>query len=209
MHEWRWNLQMQMRDGDGDWMDPGPRAIPGRYTATLSLDGVDTAAMTDFEVLIDPRAEISRADLMARHEAMIDSYRLGAVTGGVFRALSRAADQVEAAEDHLAGVEGADSALVARVDAAMARLDEIEEALGDADNGAGAWFGIQSMHAPATELQLAAIEDSWTELPGVVADLNDFVQNTLPPLMADVMSVGVEAPEPVDPVTMPSRGGMD
>lgn len=95
LHEIVWDLRIVEEGADGEPLNPGPRVLPGSYTVTLAV-GEETMHRT-LEVRLDPRVEISPADLRARQEAMLDSYRLsGALMGarGLIRSMN----------DHLNGI---------------------------------------------------------------------------------------------------------
>ena len=116
LNEVMWDLRLAAQGGDGEAMDPGPRVLPGSYTVALSAG--DATLETPVEVRLDPRTEISRGDLMARHAAMLDSYGLSGAVGdardriGEMREqLGQAEERVGAARERARGAEGRDRGL--------------------------------------------------------------------------------------------------
>ncbi|MEQ9569378.1 MAG: hypothetical protein RLN75_04250, partial [Longimicrobiales bacterium] len=205
MHEVQWNLALQLEGPDGEMMDPGPRVMPGTYRAALQVDGMAATAMSEFEVLLDPRADITQSQLMARHAAILDSYRLSGSANQAEDALDEAEEHLDAALERARNAD--DDAVVEQVEAALERRDELEEALDDASEGAGAWFSIQSIHMPPTQSQLDAIERSWDALPDVIGEINAWLSGELSAALSAAASVSPPAPDALGPIPLPTRGG--
>jgi hypothetical protein len=206
IHETVWDLSLTLEGADGDMMGPGPRVMPGSYTVTLSADGSDATSSADFEVLLDPRTDITRAQLMARHQAMLDSYRLSGPSQEANRTLGRTADRLESALER--AEEAGNEAVSGQLEAALERLRELDDLLGDASDGAGAWRSIQSMHMPPTRTQLGAIDRSWEELPGVIRDINAWLEGEAAQALAAAARLSAPAPDPIAPIAVPTRGGV-
>ncbi|MGD2067678.1 MAG: hypothetical protein PVI57_03260, partial [Gemmatimonadota bacterium] len=202
LNEVIWDLRMAEKDRNGEWMDPGPRVLPGEYTVRLHAAG--TALETGATVRLDPRTDISRADLMARQEAMLDSYRLSASAAEARAALDTLRTRLGDAEDVLDRAGNPPGSLTDRVGAMDERLDALRDDLGDASDGASVWFRIQNVTAPPTADALRAIDRSWEDLPEVVADLNAVLGEAMPALLADVYQPGATPPA-MRPVTAPRR----
>jgi len=159
------------------------------------------------EVRLDPRVEISPTDLRARHEAMLDSYRMsGAVLG--------ARDLIESMNGHLNGIEDRiDEAaeppdgLREEVEALREELEEVEDDLNDAGRGAWVWGAMQRATRLPTADQLWQIDRSWERLPGVIERLNTLLAERLPPLFERVLTADLQ-PELDEAVTVPKRGGV-
>jgi photosystem II stability/assembly factor-like uncharacterized protein len=205
VHEVVWDLALTLEGPDGEMMNSGPRVMPGNYTVTLSAEGTEATASADFEVLLDPRTDISRAQLMARHEAMLDSYRLSGATLEANQTLGRTADQIENALDRAR--DAGNDAIADQAQAALDRLEELDEALRTNQAGAGVWRSIQSIHMPPTQTQLDAIDRSWDRIPAIVQDINDWLANDVAPVVAAAAELSAPAPDPIDPIEVPRRGG--
>ena len=207
VHEVIWNLALTMPGGDGEMMSPGPRVMPGTYRVTLEVDGVQPTAASTFDVLLDPRVDITPAQLTARHRAMIASYQLSGSASEANRALGQAEDRLDEAMERAEAA--GDDALVARIRALMDERDDLDDALGDASDGAGAWRSIQSIHMPPTQSQLDSIERSWRDLPGVVRDINAWLAGDLSGVISAAAAADRPAPGPIAAVSIPTRGGGD
>ncbi|UCC24634.1 MAG: hypothetical protein JSU98_12980 [Gemmatimonadales bacterium] len=203
VHEYVWNLGMQMEGPDGEMMAPGPRVYPGSYQVTLSV-GDRTSAAQSFDVLVDPRADISASDLMARHVAMAESYRLSGWTNPAGDALDEAEEALESAMERVE--EAGDEEVMETIQAALDRRDELEDMLDDAGEGARAWSSIQSIHMPPTEAQLQSIERSRAELPGAIRELNAWLADELPAALRSASQVAMPEPDAIGPVPVPPGG---
>ena len=203
LNEIIWDLRLVEEGADGEPLNPGPRVLPGTYTVTLAM-GEETMSRT-LEVRLDPRAEISQADLLARQEAMLDSYRMsGAVSG--------ARELIETVHGHLNGIEDRiDEAaeppadLREEVDTLRNELEEVEEDLNDAGRGASVWRAIQRATNAPTADQLWTIDRSWEQLPGVIERVNVLLAERLPLLFARVLPEDLR-PDLGEAVAVPSRG---
>ena len=182
LNEITWDLRLVEEDASGKPLNPGPRVLPGTYIVTLAM-GEETKSRT-LEVRLDPRAEISQADLPARQEAMLDSYRMsGAVSG--------ARELIESMRGHLNGIEDRiDEAaeppadLREEVDTLRAALEEAGGDLDDAGRGASVWRVIQRATNPPTADQLWTIDRSWKQLPAVIERVNFLLAERMPLLFA-------------------------
>ncbi len=206
VHQVNWDLRLTQNGSDGEAMDPGPRVMPGRYTASLTVGTMMATGTSSFEVLLDPRVEISAADQRARYAAMMSSYQLSGPAQAANQRLDQAGDQLEEAADRVEAADG-NAALMARIEAAQERLDELDDLLGDASDGAGAWGGIQRMHVLPTAQTLESIERSWADLPGVIGQVNQFISGDLRQVTAAAAAVAALAPNDLDTVPLPTRGG--
>ena len=209
LNEVIWDLRLVEDGADGEPMRPGPRVMPGRYVVTLAAGG-DTLE-TGVGVRPDPRVEMSRSVMAARHEAMMDSYRLsGAVQDAneriesIGEQLDQIEARVEAAGDGVA--EDVAEALTTEIEAFREALEEADEALGDASAGAFMWNVIQGASSPPTADQLWRIDRSWEEVPPIVEQVNEMLTARLPALYDQLAEEGVR-PEAGEPVAVPRRGG--
>ena len=130
LNEVIWDLRLAVEGGDGEAMDPGPRVLPGSYTVALAAGG--DAFETTAEVRLDPRVELSRSDLMARHAAMMDSYRLSG-------AVSDARDRMSTMSEQLGDIEERVAAAAEAPEELTKEIDAFREDLGG--GAGGPWFG--------------------------------------------------------------------
>ena len=198
-----WDLRLTPDGADGETMDPGPRVLPGSYRIAVAAgaDTLDTSA----EVRFDPRVTISRGDLVARHDAMMDSYRLSGAVDDANDRIESMAGQLDAVEERVAGAEEAPEGLEEEIEAFREALDEVDEELGDASGGASVWGTIQSASSLPAADQLWQTERAWNDLPAVIERVNGLLTVRMPALHARVYAPGVR-PEVGEAVMMPVRG---
>lgn len=201
MHEVIWDLRLEEVDDAGESRGMGPRVLPGAYIIELTT-GSDVV-QTEVSVRMDPRVQMGRRDLMARHQSMMESYRLSHSVGLADDALDEMGEHLDAAME-LVG-DRAPESLRTEMEALREALDGLAEALGDASDGAGAWRGIQSSGAMPTADALYQIERSWTEVPGVITRING-VMGDFSAVMGQVYAPAA-MPEIPDHVPAPARGG--
>lgn len=202
LNEVVWDLRLTQEGPDGEAMNPGPRVMPGVYIVELTTG--DDVVQQEMQVRMDPRVSMSRRELMVRHDAMMQSYRLSGAVDVAEDALDEMGDQLDEVEGVLEDREGIDD-LKADVEAMRERLDALAEALDDASDGAGVWGRIEGFSGPPTADAMWSIDRSWEQVPGVVDDINGVIRTEMPALLRRVY-VGAVVPT-VDPVTMPARGG--
>lgn len=202
LNEVIWDLRLTEDGADGEAMDAGPRVLPGVYIVELTTG--DDVVQQEMQVRMDPRVQMSRRELMVRHDAMMQSYRLS----GAVDAAEDALDEMESQLDDVAAIledrEGMD-ALEEDVDAMRERLDELAEELDDVSDGAGVWRQVESFSAPPTADALWWIDRSWERVPGVVDSINQVISSDMPALLGRVYVD--EVVPTVDTVGMPSREG--
>ena len=126
----------------GDRWIPGRGCCPGA-TAWRWQPRADTLE-TSAEVRFDPRVTISRGDLVARHDAMMDSYRLSGAVGDANDRIESMTGQLDAVEERVDDAEEAPEGLTEEIEAFREALDEVDEELGDVSGGASVWGTIQS-----------------------------------------------------------------
>ncbi|MDH3271659.1 MAG: hypothetical protein OEN56_10020 [Gemmatimonadota bacterium] len=202
LNEVIWDLRLVEDDADGEPMDPGPRVLPGIYIVELTTG--DDVVQQELQVRMDPRVELSRRELMVRHQAMLESYRLSGPVEAAGDALDEMRDQLEDVEALLEGKDGAES-LLSEVEAMSERLDALEEDLDDVSDGAGMWGRIQGASALPTADALWWIERSWERVPPEIDRINGVIAGDMRGLLRRVYT-DQAAPE-VDLVPRPNRGG--
>lgn len=199
LNEVLWDLTLEEKDAGGEAMSGGPPVLPGTYIARLEAGGARSEAPV--EVRLDPRARASRADLQARHDAMLRAYRLSASVDRAEDALERLRGQLEDVEGLVDGAARPDAALRDRVATLLEEIDALEEDLDDAGNGVG--FGaIASVTGPPTADQLWAVDRSYQRVPAVIERVNTMITERVPALYRDVYQPGA-APDPGPVVRWP------
>lgn len=182
---------------------PGPRVLPGRYSVTLRA-GADTLE-TSFDVRLDPRASISRADLEARHAAMLDSYRLASPVRDARRRLQSMDDQLEAAQERVdAAADSVPEEVTAELEAFGEALDEAREALQEAGSGANTWRAIEGSTSLPTADQLWTIDRAWNDVPPAIESVNELLERLS--ALHDMLAEAGVRPEAGEPVPVPRRG---
>ena len=212
LNEVIWDLRLAAEGGDGEAVDPGPRVLPGRYAVALAAG--DATLEASVEVRLDPRVEISRSDLMARHAAMMDSYRLSGMVSDARDRMQGMQQQLGQIDDRVAAAAEAPEALTDEIEAFREDLEALQEEVGGGGGfggfsgpaaGAFVWQTIERATSPPTADQLWQIDRSWEELPALVEQLNELVTERMPALNAKVYAEGLR-PEVAEAVEMPRRG---
>lgn len=97
-----WDLNWDgPRGAAGGFGGGGPEAVPGRYTATLLLDGEERSA--SFEVRGDPEVESTAADYAARLEAALHARELQSHMRGMIGVVDDVVAQIDNLETALEG----------------------------------------------------------------------------------------------------------
>ena len=180
----------------------GPRVLPGTYTVRLETAG--QTLTTDLEVRGDPRIEISRADLAARQEAMMNAYRLAEPNYEAGQAARRLGRQLTDVARLLDESGDAPESLTERVDSLQGELRELQEQLQRTGAGAGAAFAIEATTSRPTADQLWQLEQSWEQLPGLIEQLNMMISSKMPALYDQLNEHGIR-PDPGKALTVPTR----
>ncbi|MEM7416881.1 MAG: glycosyl hydrolase [Gemmatimonadota bacterium] len=197
-----WDLRLVEEDESGQEMDPGPRVMPGTYIVELTTG--DDIVQTEVVVRLDPRVEMGRRPMQQRHLAMLESYRLEGP-------IDRADDAIGDMEDLLDGVEellgsrARSAAVQEALTRARQRLDEVEEELDDASDGAGMWRQIQAVSGPPTADQLFLLEESWRRAPAAIEAVNATIDDV--EAVLDLVYTEAGRPALPDAAPAPSRGG--
>jgi photosystem II stability/assembly factor-like uncharacterized protein len=203
LNEVIWDLRLVESDASGEPMDPGPRVMPGTYLVALTA-GADIV-QADVAVRLDPRVTLGRRDVIARHQAMLDAYRLSGPVEAAENALDAVGDRLDAIEDVLDRSDAPPADLTGEVEAIRTLVSELEDELDEAAEGAGLMGRIEGFSGPPTVDQLWQIERSWQEVPSAIERVNALIGQRLPALASRVYATGVR-PTSLDPVPMPERG---
>lgn len=201
-----WNLAMQAEGADGELLPAGPRVRPGVYL--IRLEAGAHVVEGEIEVRGDPRVEMTASVADQRWDAILASYRLSGAVQAANRALSEAADILEATERLAKAAPerelGSGPALSEVVDSVRAELADVRRHVQRASAGAGVWQGIQSTSSPPTADALWGLDRSWSAFPSAVESVNAFFAGPFADLL-DRAYTDETRPEPPDPVAMPSR----
>jgi photosystem II stability/assembly factor-like uncharacterized protein len=182
----------------------GPRVLPGTYTVRLEAAG--QSLETPVEVRLDPRVEISQADLLARQEAMMSAYHLAKPVYEAGQAIRRLTEQLGDVQSLLKETESAPEELVEEVGALREEVRELSGELGDARRGSFASFSIEGSSTRPTADQVWGIEQAWEKTPGLIEQLNEIVTVKMPELNAKLDEHGIR-PDPGKAVEVPVRPG--
>ncbi len=185
--------------GFGGGAPNGPKVLPGTYTATLTAGGATQSS--DFEVKLDPRVEISQADLMARQEAMMSAYALMKPQYEATQAMRRIQQQLNDVQDMLDD-EGP-TEVRDEVSAIRRELTEIQRSFGGGGRrggfGGGGFGSFEGWTGRPTADALWQLERRWERLPTAIEQLNTVITERMPALnrMLDEHGVRPSAGEPV------------
>ncbi len=186
----------------GGGAPPGPIVLPGRYTVSLTVDGVESTA--DVTIEADPRRPMTMAERRARQDALMDLHVMAEPLYRSTQALRRVTEVLAEARSLLD--DDAPDDVRSDVDAIEEELDALRSDLQTANRSAGIRNSIQASSTVPTEDQLWQIEKLWNDLPGLVERVNALVEDRVPALHDRLDEIGAR-PDPGEPVAMPRRGG--
>lgn len=181
----------------------GPRVLPGTYTARLEAAGLTLEA--PIEVRLDPRVQISPADLAARQDAMMSAYALAKPIYEAQQAVRRINGQLRDVEGLINDHDDAPAAITGEVASLKSDLEALGEEIDEAAGGARASFAIEGSTTAPTEDQVWQLDRAWEELPPLLEQLNAIISDRMPALNRQLDEEGVR-PHPGDPVQLPRRG---
>jgi len=204
LNEVVWDLRLVEEDANGDAMAPGPRVMPGTYLVELTTG--DDVVQSEVTVRLDPRVSMTRREIMARHQAMLESYRLSGPVASARRLLGRVESRLNDVDGLLDDADAPPAGVAEEAEALSELVDALGDELGEADGGAGVFGRIQSFSGPPTADDLWEIERSWELVPPIIERVNELATARLSALLARVYVEGVR-PEGLEPAPMPRRGG--
>ena len=202
LNEVIWDLRLVEGDANGEPMDPGPRVMPGTYLVQLTT-GSDIV-QSEVTVRLDPRVSMTRREIMTRHQAMMDAYRLSGPVDSAEDALRDVGGQLSEVETLLEAAGDPSATISEEVGAIRTLVEELEDELDAASGGAGVMGRIQSFSGPPTGDDLWQIERSWEAVPAIIERINVVVTERMLSLLAGVYDDAVR-PDTGDPVPMPER----
>jgi len=193
----------------------GPPVLPGRYRATLVLNGKE-AASREVTVGLDPDVRIADADLKARFDALTELHALNGKVTAAVEALRTADEQLIAIRKELSDSTKVPAPIRASMDSLKKELDPIKRKFGIRSPGedffsAGFDFNefrralpnrlggtsgdILGAHEPLSETNTRTIAELKQAVPAAVADANAFLAK-LPPLYKRLAEAGLYPPAP-------------
>ena len=208
--DWRYDAPYEAppggNGGGGGGAAQGPIVLPGTYTVSMTVDGQEFSATA--EVIAEPRRPMTRADRVARQDALMSLYRLAAPIREATRTAERIGDQLDDAEALLEEADEASQSLTAELEAIRAELELVEGELEDVSDLRlnGLSNQIQASSTLPTEDQLWTVDRAWEILPPAAERLNAIVRSRMPALNAMLNAAGVR-PSVGDTIEMPKRPG--
>jgi hypothetical protein len=207
--DWRYDRPYEPVAGQGGGgrrggTPQGPIVLPGTYTVSMEVDGQAYSATV--EIIAEPRRAMTRADRMARQDALMSLYTLAAPIYEATQAARRMGEQLDAAEELVEAAEGEHESLTEEITAIREELDEVEEELELARDNAGVAGAIQGSSTLPTADQLWQVDRAWEVLPPAVDRLNVIVLTRMPALSAMLNAEGVR-PGLGEAIEVPGRRG--
>ncbi len=180
----------------------GPIALPGVYTVSMEVAG-ETSSST-VEIQADPRRTMSRADRMARQDALMSLHRLAVPIYEAGRAIRSLEELLDAAEELIQGAAEAPEGLEEELTAIREALEEVEDDVAEARRNAGVARAIQGSSTLPTEDHLWQVDRAWEVMAELVEPLNELITSRVPALNAQLYAEGVR-PKPGEAVAVPGR----
>ena len=179
----------------------GPKVLPGVYQ--IRIDVGQTTMFGDLTVRMDPRIEVSRADLRARQAALMSVYELQAPVYYAGQAVRRIRDRLEDIEQLLGEADEAPEALTREAEEIGEELDEIDRDLSALPLGSAR--AIESSTTGPTEDQLQDVDRAWQDTPPLIERVNQMISGRMPAFYQRLDSEGIRA-DPGEAIVIPRRG---
>ncbi|MFQ5704870.1 MAG: hypothetical protein ACE5HT_12720, partial [Gemmatimonadales bacterium] len=180
----------------------GPKVLPGTYTVRLEAAG--QSAATDVVVRLDPRVEISDADLKERQRVLMSVYALAKPMYEAGRAVQRLNRQLADVRRLLQENKDAPKAVRDLVKDLGNEVREVGREVNQTGRRGGAGFGIESSTTRPTDDQIWQVGQAWEKVPAAIERLNDIIENKMPALYKELDKNGIR-PNPGKPVAVPKR----
>ncbi len=210
IHEITWDLRLeppyqaqgsQSRFGGAP---RGPRVLPGTYAVQLQVNGQTYSEQ--FEVHGDPRIEISDADRRARQDALMSVYTLSKSINQASRTVNRLNGQVSDIQALIKEHEGAPESLTEQAKLLSETVEELRQELSQASRDARVSGAIDGSTMRPTADQLWQIDRAWDKAPGLIEQINEIVNTSLPALYRACDENGIR-PDPGKPIEVPHKPG--
>ncbi len=180
----------------------GPIALPGVYTVSMEVGGQSYSSTV--EIQADPRRPMSRADRMARQDALMSLHTLAVPIYEAGRAIRSLEEQLDAAEELIDAAAEAPEGLEDELEAIREALEEVEDDVAEARRNAGVARAIQGSSTLPTEDHLWQVDRAWEVMAEVAGPLNELITSRVPALNAQLFAEGVR-PKPGEVVVVPGR----
>ncbi len=190
--------------GFGRFTPRGPKVLPGTYT--VRLDAAGQSLTTDVDVRLDPRVEISAADLLARQNALMSAYALAKPLYDAGRAVQRLNSQISDIDDLLKERDDVPDDLKQSLDSIRSHVRELGRDLNRVNGRARGTFSIEASTTRPTADQLWALERAWDDAPGLITSLNEVITEHMPTIYGQLDQHGIR-PDPGKPIPVPQRTG--
>ena len=190
--------------GFGGGAPEGPIVLPGTYTVSMEVAGQEYSSTV--EIVAEPRRPMTRADRIARQDALMSLYGLAAPIYEATRAAERVGEQLDAAEELIEATDGEHESLLEELEAIREELTAVEEELEIAEDNADVAGDIQGSSTLPTDDQLWQVDGAWEVLPPAVERLNVIVLTRVPAFNAMMDAEGVR-PTVGEPIEIPRRPG--
>ena len=211
----RWDLRIeppytpsgppqQFDGGFGGGQARGPRVLPGTYTVRLEAAG--RTQEEEVVVRLDPRVEMSRADLEARQAALMSAWDLAGPVYEAGRAVQRVTTRLMEVSALLREQEETPEELSEEVSGLLEEARELGRDINQAAAGARGANAIGSSSTRPTADQLWQLDQAWEKVPPLIERLNEIVADEMPALYRQLDEQGIR-PDPGETVTMPVRRG--
>ena len=180
----------------------GPIVLPGVYTVSVTVGGGTFSSTV--EIQADPRRPMTRADRMARQDALMSLHTLAVPIYEAGRAIRGLEEQLDATEELIEGATEAPEDLTDEVEAIREALEEVEDDVAEARRNAGVAGAIQGSSTLPTADQMWQVDHAWEVMAEVVGPLNELITSRVPALNAQLYAEGVR-PKPGEAVEVPGR----
>jgi hypothetical protein len=215
LHEVLWDLRIEPpyerepgQGGGGGFFGggpQGPRVLPGTYT--VRLEAGEVTKETPLVVELDPRIDVTRAELEARQAALMDLYALAKPMYEAGRAMNRTGERLDEVEKLLDDREETPEAVTAALEALREAHEDLEEDLDEVSGLTGmlGWFmGMPT--SPPTADNLWMLERAWERAPALIGRVNQLVEVGMPDFNRLLDEHGIR-PDPGKAVQPPERPG--
>jgi hypothetical protein len=195
MHEWVWNLRMDLPfeiEGEGGFRGPrGPFVRPGTYTVQLEAGGETLTAPVAVEP--DPRLEgVAEADFIARREAIEALFDLLKPAYEARQVMTDIQEEMELLAGVLEARDEVSEETQEAFDNARRRLSRIIREAGQAfSQTTRLMSGIESCHCRPTEDEMYQVERAPSTVQDAVAHVNQAASVIMPDLYRALGATGV------------------
>ncbi len=180
----------------------GPKVLPGSYT--VRLDAASQSMTSEFEVRLDPRVQISQADLEARQDALMSMYLLAKPLYDAGRRVRELNEQMTEIQNLLRDNEDAPESLGEAATDVTTELAAIGRELGQASRGARGSYVLEGSTTHPSPDVVFQIDRAWEQVPDLIERLNAVITTQIPALYMQLNEHGIRQP-PGEPLEVPRR----